>query len=120
MMYNRYIPQPDGSFSRCRLQDKAPENKRPTHQRPPGPPPKQERPSPPPPEPCQPQKEPPKQPQRPPCMDSTSIPDFFRQLLPKGLDTGDLLVILLLLLMAGDCKQDQNSAMLTLVLYLFL
>ena len=45
---------------------------------------------------------------------------FFRQLLPKDMDTGDLLIILLLLLMAGDCPEDQNTALLTLVLYLFM
>ena len=45
---------------------------------------------------------------------------FFRQLLPKDFDTEDLLIILLLLLMSGDCKEDQNTALLTLVLYLFL
>jgi hypothetical protein len=43
-----------------------------------------------------------------------------RQLLPKNFDTGDLLIILLLLLMAGDSKEDQNTALLTLALYLFL
>ena len=43
-----------------------------------------------------------------------------RSLLPKNLDTGDLVVILLLLLMAGDCKEEQNTALLTLALYLFL
>ena len=31
-----------------------------------------------------------------------------------------LLIVLLLLLMAGDCEEDQNTALLTLVLYLFL
>jgi hypothetical protein len=36
------------------------------------------------------------------------------------LDTGDLLVIVLLLLMAGDCESEQNTALLTLALYLFL
>ena len=41
-------------------------------------------------------------------------------MLPKDFDTEDLLVILLLLLMAGDCQEDQNSALLTLALYLFL
>lgn len=45
---------------------------------------------------------------------------FFRQLLPKSFDTEDLLIVLLLLLMAGDCQEDQNTALLTLVLYLFL
>ena len=116
-MYNRYIPQPDGSFSRCRMQDNTPEHKRPTHPQPPNHPPKQDQPQPPPEKHCPPPKEPPKQPQRPPCMDSTSIPDFFRQLLPKGLDTGDLLVILLLLLMAGDNEENRSNALLTIALY---
>ena len=48
------------------------------------------------------------------------IPEFLKQLLPKGLDSGDLLVIVLLLLMSGDCRDDQNYALLTLMLYLFL
>lgn len=43
-----------------------------------------------------------------------------RQLIPKGLDTGDLLIIVLLLLMAGDCEEEKNSALLTLALYLFM
>ena len=38
----------------------------------------------------------------------------------NALDTGDLLVIILLLQMAGDCAEDQNTALLTLALYLFL
>ena len=45
---------------------------------------------------------------------------FLRQLVPKNLDTGDLLIIILLLLMAGDCQEDRNTALLTLALYLFL
>ena len=45
---------------------------------------------------------------------------FFRNLLPQSFDTEDLLIVLLLLLMAGDCQEDQNIALLTLVLYLFL
>jgi hypothetical protein len=45
---------------------------------------------------------------------------FLRNLLPKDFDTGDLLIVLLLLLMAGDCKEDQSWAWLTLALYLFL
>ena len=43
-----------------------------------------------------------------------------RRLLPKNLDTGDLMVIILLLLMAGDCAEDKNTALLTLALYLFM
>ena len=56
----------------------------------------------------------------PPSKQNTGATDFLRQLLPKNLDTGDLLVILLLLLIAGDCREDRNSALLTLALYLFL
>jgi len=41
-------------------------------------------------------------------------------LLPRDFDTSDLLIVLLLLLMSGDCQEDQNTALLTLVLYLFL
>ena len=45
---------------------------------------------------------------------------FLRGLIPKGFDTGDLIVVLLLLLMAGDKPEDKNTAMLTLALYCFL
>lgn len=45
---------------------------------------------------------------------------FFRNILPRDFDTGDLMILLLLLLMAGDCQEDQNWALLTLILYLFL
>ena len=31
-----------------------------------------------------------------------------------------LVIVLLLLLMSGDCQEDQNTALLTLALYLFL
>lgn len=46
--------------------------------------------------------------------------DFFKKLLPKELDTADLLIVLLLLLMAGDCEEDKNTALLTLALYFLL
>lgn len=50
----------------------------------------------------------------------SSVEGFLRQLLPKDFDTGDLLVILLLLLMSGESKESQNTALLTLALYLFM
>ena len=43
-----------------------------------------------------------------------------KQLLPKNFDTSDLIIMLLLLLLAGDCEEDRTTAMLTLVLYLFM
>ena len=49
-----------------------------------------------------------------------SAQSFLGQLLPKDFDTGDLIVVLLLLLLAGDCEEDRSTALLTLVLYLFM
>lgn len=56
---------------------------------------------------------------RPP-QENTSVGSFLKQLLPKHFDTEDLLIVLLLLLMSGDCREDQNTALLTLMLYLFM
>lgn len=58
------------------------------------------------------------QPRREPTSRDTA--SFLKQLLPQNFNTEDLLVVLLLLLMAGDCREDHNYALLTLVLYLFL
>lgn len=114
-MYNRYIPQPDGSYRRNRL----PEPKRPEPPSHPAPPPPPQDTCPPPPPP------PPKKGghsghRPPPSKQETSIGSFLKKILPKDLDTGDLMIILLLLLMAGDCAEDQNTAILTLALYLFM
>ena len=80
-MYNRYIPQPDGSYRR----NPTPEQRQQRQpQKPPSPPPVSQRPTPPP----MPQRHPP-QPE--------PIPGFLRQLIPQGFDTGDLIVVLLLL-----------------------
>jgi hypothetical protein len=53
------------------------------------------------------------------CQSGEGAGSFLRRLLPKDFDTGDLLIVLLLLLMAGDCPEDQNTALLTLAIYLF-
>lgn len=124
-MYNRYIPQADGSYRRNRIEDPAP---------PPRPLPV-------------PEESVVSDPTdlEPPCRKGQSCPQgngncfppaatprtrkkvpavsagsFLKQLLPKNFDTEDLLIVLLLLLMAGDCQEDQNTALLTLALYLFL
>ena len=55
-----------------------------------------------------------------PKKENASVTGFLKQLLPKDFDVEDLLIVLLLLLMAGDCQENQNTALLTLVLYLFL
>lgn len=102
-MYNRYVPQSDGSYSRRHMPDQSKQPNRPRE-----PEKKQEcREQPTPPAPC-------------PARQETGAFGFLRNLLPKDFDTGDLMIVLLLLLMAGDCQEDQNWAVLTLVLYLFL
>lgn len=109
-MYNRYVPQSDGSFQKSRLPDQSPPPPKPAPPRPPAPqPPK---PSPPP---CPPPRH---RAQEPPPGEG--IGRFLKDLLPKDFDTEDLLVILLLLLMSRDCKEGQTSPLLTLALYLFL
>lgn len=119
-MYNRYIPQPDGTYRRNRMQDilKVPEQ-----QPPPQPiaPPSRE------PEPvpcsscirnCPPRRPVPVRETR--RKEQSSVGGFLKQLLPNDFGTEDLIVVLLLLLMAGDSQENQNTALLTLVLYLFL
>ena len=102
-MYNRYIPQNDGSYHRNRMPDPC-------------------KPSPPPPPPpaCPPPEEPCPIPERKHSQSGQHAGGFLRQLIPRDFDTGDLLIVLLLLLMAGDCPENQNTALLTLAIYLFL
>ena len=118
-MYNRYVPQPDGSFRRNRIADPLPGFQRPASAPPPAeqhrPPAAQEPPQVRPAASMRPVPPRPKQ-----FRESTNVGSFLRQLLPKGFDTEDLLIVLLLLLMSGDCREDQNTALLTLVLYLFM
>lgn len=117
-MYNRYIPQPDGSYRKNRIPEpeavRPPQRQRPAahNQQDSCEPPIQAPPCCPPPPEHKPRK--PKEPQH------TGILDYFRNLFPGELDTGDLLVILLLLLMAGDCNGNDHTALLTLVLYLMM
>lgn len=119
-MYNRYVPQNDGSYSKMRIPD-------PPHSTPVPPPRRNDPPAPQPPTPNFREAEERKQESvgqdscpPPRYQDSGGIGGFLRQLLPKNFDTGDLLIILLLLLMAGDSKEEQNTALLTLALYLFM
>ena len=104
-MYNRYIPQEDGTYACKSVGEEygtiALDAKSPGPENTQAPPPQSPMPPPPPPK-------------------LQGIGDFFRQLLPRGGDTVDLLVVLLLLLMAGDSPEDQGNAMLTMGLYLFL
>ena len=110
-MYNRYVPQPDGSYRRSRME----EQKQTQSQRRPDMPPRRETGSQPPPSAnCEPTH---KEMAR---HQNQNVTGFLKQLLPKDFDTGDLIIVLLLLLLAGDCEEDRANAMLTLVLYLFM
>ena len=100
-MYNRYIPQPDGSYRRNAMQE-------PRHNQQQRQPPQWSAPPPPPPPPPAAHPQPPQQ---------ESIPGFLRQLIPQGFDTGDLIIVLLLLLIAGDSQESRSHALLTLALY---
>lgn len=107
-MYNRYIPQSDGTYRRKKMQENI------VHPKPQKPPVEH---CPPPPcvEPVPPIK-PPHKPE-PYRKNEGNVKGFLQNLLPKDFDTGDLMIVLLLLLMAGDCTEDQNTALLTLALY---
>ena len=98
-MYNRYIPQSDGTHRRSPTQEPKP--------------------TPPPSTPEFVSSPPPGRPSSPPPP-SFGVSNFLRQILPRDFDIGDLIVILLLLLMAADRKEEQNNALLTMALYLFL
>lgn len=122
-MYNRYIPQNDGTYCRKSVQEQ------PKQAREPSKPSQTEQSSPPPPVPVplpcqscvhQPQSRRVPPPRQYKTESAQGISGFLKQLLPKDFGTEDLLVVLLLLLMANDCSEDQNSALLTLALYLFL
>lgn len=101
-MYNRYVAQEDGSFQRQKLSE-------------PGPSPQTDSPS---------SFQDP-EPSYTPVRESfrpTPMPlgSFFKNLLPANLDTEDLIIILLLLLMGESRQGDSNQALLTLGAYLFL
>lgn len=96
-MYNRYIPQSDGSYRKNRM----PEQRQPQQHTPPPPPQEYSAPA------------------RSPKAGG-SVTGFLHSILPKEFDTGDLLVVLLLLLMAEHCEEDKNTALLTLAFYFFM
>lgn len=101
-MYNRYIPTPDGSYKKQTIPDCPPPCSQPQEQqKPPCPPPR-----------------PPESPAGP--VGGKSIGDFLGQLLPAGFDTEDLIVVLLLLLMSGNCDSGPNMPLITMLIYLFL
>ena len=53
-------------------------------------------------------------------QDNGGVFGFLKQILPKGFDFGDLAILFLLLLMAGDNKENRDNALLTMALYFIL
>ena len=102
-MYNRYVPQADGSYRRNRMQEQ-----------------RQSQPTKTPPEPQPEACHAPEKTRNEEKHHGQNVGGFFKQLLPPNFDTADLIIICLLLLLAGDCEEDKTTAMLTLVLYLFM
>lgn len=102
-LYNRYVPQADGSYIKTRLPE--PEGSEKNYG----------------------QEEIPPITFPPPGISGKNysgtpapLGHFFRNLFPHNLDTEDLIVILLLLLVSQDGGKNGNRAMLTLGAYLFL
>ena len=100
-VYNRYIPQPDGTYLRMDVQ-----------------PPQQQTASAPQPEP---QPAAPCAPPLPPAPCARPEGGFLSRLLPRGADTGDLLVIAILLLLLVDSDTDDPlPVILTLAAFILL
>ncbi len=128
-MYNHYIPQSDGSYRRSSMPEQPHMSQ---YNRPPiptpKPPPQYSQPEPAP-EPCEPPHTkscgeslhhcPPVQ-MHPEQRGGTGIFSFLKGLLPREIDTDDLLIILLIMLMNRDEDCDGLSPMLTLALYFLL
>lgn len=106
-MYNRYIPQPDGSYRRNQMREQPSPRPQPREQ------PREQAEA-------APECAPEHTPECAPESACRSGSDFLRALLPAHLDAGDLLVVLLILLIAGDCPENRSGALLTLAMYLLL
>ena len=122
-MYNHYIPQSDGSYRRSRIPEQQRQSRRSAPIPSPAPAP---RPEPAPEEPPCPASSPPASPV---CAPAQNVPEqhgtggilsFLKGLLPRQIDTDDLLIILLIFLMNREEDCDGLSPMLTLALYFLL
>ena len=122
-MYNHYIPQSDGSYRRSSIPEQQRQSRRSAPIPSPAPAPK---PEPAPEEPPCPASSPPASPV---CAPAQNVPEqhgtggilsFLKGLLPRQIDTDDLLIILLIFLMNREEDCDGLSPMLTLALYFLL
>ena len=115
-MYNRYCPQPDGSYKRRIIRDPVPDAPIRENVEVPEIPPVA-------PQIDNAQKQPQRRERRYSSQEhprEKSVSSFLREILPRELDTSDLMIIILLLLISADEQKDQGNALLTLALYLFM
>ena len=109
-MYNRYTPRQDGGFRHDRVPEPA---KPPQNAPPPKPSPQPEMPRDCPPEtPSQTCARPEPRPPQP-----NSATSFLSGLLPRNMDTGDLLMLLILLLLITDGSEEAPNPLLTIALF---
>lgn len=104
-MYNRYTPRQDGGYHR----DRVPEASEPVRNHPQSP---QQQNHNPPQHPAPPQQNCPA-----PCPMPSSASGFLSGLLPKNMDTGDLLMLLILLLLLHDGSESAPDPLLTIALF---
>lgn len=114
-MYNRYTPNSSGGYQRQSVPSPPPPRppEPPRHPEPPPPlkPPRPSEPPCPPEPPCHPE------PLRP--AERFQIP-LLNRLIPAGMDTGDLLALLIFLLLLSEGNEDSSTVVLTLAIFLFL
>lgn len=103
-MYSRYTPNEGGGYDRTPVLPQA------------GPPapPRPELPTRP--KPAPPQKPAPLKPSKP----GSGLPGLLRQRLARGFDTGDLLILAILLLILQDSQEDRLATYLTIAFFLLL
>ncbi|MBE6945714.1 MAG: hypothetical protein E7459_06470 [Ruminococcaceae bacterium] len=106
-MYNRYTPRQDGGFRRDRVPESS-ESAR-NHSQCPQPQPH-----------CPPEHPVVEQPRQDCCVPSpapSNASGFLSGLLPKNMDTGDLLMLLILLLLLNDGSESAPDPLLTIALF---
>ncbi|MBQ6432042.1 MAG: hypothetical protein IJJ99_09250 [Oscillospiraceae bacterium] len=111
-MYHRYMPMGNGQYRRQDIPERRPA--------PPVPPPKPAPPVPPPPPPTAP---PPRPIPPPPPMSApptAPLPVPFLEKLFPGMDSGDLLLLLIMLLLLSEGTEDAVSTVMTLAIFLIL
>lgn len=111
-MYHRYMPAGNGQYRRQDVPDRKPA--------PPAPPQPKPMAAPPPQPPAPPVSPAPPPPPMPAPAPAAPLPVPFLEKLFPGMDSGDLLLLLIMLLLLSEGTQDAVSAVMTLAIFLIL